>query len=407
MILMRMVRVVDWSQQTLETGINALSIWIDLLSTRVQLGQTTTEIASELVAHSFANVCGYFPGSRAILLGYSPDPVCARLAMCMMDDTFKVHFQSQGKTKTIKGEDHKVWAAKLKTIFSSGLINPDKGNFGEVVVALYMLFCGDLLRKKVNKEHRGTLTQDYSQFSVSLEDWLQLMMSGGKFPSEIKKKVADCKISVGFIQVCRNSLKSYSYSWEHLTDQCFLKHIYESGIAFSTCHRCPLIDMVVPLRIQTQIKTKKRHGGGTSTEVTFVPMLVSINCHESFSEGDADKECQKLKARATKDGLSRALCLLIVFGSSQNTPLKSVTPRKKGELFEDVYDVLTKGNKVIAKTIRVPLDDEFGLSALFNDMTPPGQMDAELLSAHPFLKGHGRSPDPIPNETKDDVLNAS
>jgi hypothetical protein len=50
------------------------------------------------------------------------------------------------------------------------------------------------------------------------------------------------------------------------------------------------------------------------------------------------------------------------------------------------------------------LDDEFGLSALFNDMTPPGrQIDAELLlSAHPFLKGHGRAD----NEKKEHVLNA-
>ena len=59
--------------------------WISLLSIRVQMGQTTAELASDLVAYSCAVFCGYSPESRAVRLGHFPDPVCARLAMCMYD----------------------------------------------------------------------------------------------------------------------------------------------------------------------------------------------------------------------------------------------------------------------------------------------------------------------------------
>ena len=157
-ILLRMVRDVRWHTQTPETWIQVLSIWINILSTRVQLGQTTTEIASELVARSYANIFGYFPGSRAILMGYSPDPVCAHLAMCMMDDTFKLHFPSQGTTETIKGENHKSWTAKLKTIFSSGLISPDKGNFGEVVTMEDGLNAGKALYSHASASWKAAYT---------------------------------------------------------------------------------------------------------------------------------------------------------------------------------------------------------------------------------------------------------
>ena len=147
--------------------------------------------------------------------------------------------------------------------------------------------------------------------------------------------------------------------------------------------------MVVPMRIQRQVNIDEYHDGATFTEVTFVPMLISIKCHSSFPDGEVTKECQKLTARAEKDGLcelSGALCLLIVFGSSQSNLPYLDNSLKSDTLYKD----LAKG-KVVVGTIRVPLDDEFGLSALFNDLTPQGQMDSELLAAHPFLKGHGRT----------------
>ena len=89
------------------------------------------------------------------------------------------------------------------------------------------------------------------------------MLSGGKLP---EGPVAPCEVSVGFIQVCRNSLRSYEKSWKSLGKESYLKSIFNSGIAFYVFPGCPTIDMVVPLRI-----TK-----GTTTE--HIPMFVSIKC---------------------------------------------------------------------------------------------------------------------------------
>ena len=36
----------------------------------------------------------------------------------------------------------------------------------------------------------------------------------------------------------------------------------------------------------------------------------------------------------------------------------------------------------MARAIRVPLDDEFGLTDAFKQMTPAAEVDSELFSAH-------------------------
>ena len=63
--------------------------------------------------------------------------------MCMMDETFEVNVTSRTESATINGKSKKDWAEILTNIFATGLVSPDKGDFGVVVVALYMLFCGD------------------------------------------------------------------------------------------------------------------------------------------------------------------------------------------------------------------------------------------------------------------------
>jgi hypothetical protein len=304
-------------------------IWafISLLSTRVQMGQTTAEVASELVANGYANFCGYIPGSKTILLGYLPDPVCARLAMCMMDETFEQAVTIRSKTSSIIGQRKGWWASRLQEIFSSGIVTPDKGNFGEVVVALYMLFCGDLYREK-SIDYMDKHIQRYSQFSVSLDDWFQMMLSGGDYPAKPGTQEMEDRVTVGFIQVCRNSLRSYTYSWMILKDQHFLKHVYESGIAFYTCNKCPIIDMVVPLRIRREGGNEKGDDG-CSNEFEYAPMLVSIKCHATFSQSEAETECQKMKERALKDNLDKALCLLVVFGSKETAPFNDMETTEK------------------------------------------------------------------------------
>jgi hypothetical protein len=148
-ILHRMIRVVNWE--------NNRNAWINSLWTRLPMGTTTAEVVvSDLVAHSFANACGYddddeSEGTRQLV--YCTDPVCARLAMCMMDEDYH---QWIPKIATIKGMAKKWWATKLKEIYSSGIVNPDEeGDIVKVVVALYMLFCGDVLQLKHGARERN------------------------------------------------------------------------------------------------------------------------------------------------------------------------------------------------------------------------------------------------------------
>ena len=201
----------------------------------------------------------------------------------MMDEDYRKEVTILSNPEIVCGKSKKWWTSSLIQLFSSGIISPDKGDFEEVLVALYMLFCGDLLRKRINKqnEEQCSRIQAYSKFSVSLDDWLQLMISGGRLANASD---VNCAVSVGFIQICRNHLQSYSDSWTHLHDQSFLRHIYESGVAFYTCNNCPVIDMVVPLRIKNQTR-------GNINGFVYAPMLVSIKCHTHFSESDAVAAC--------------------------------------------------------------------------------------------------------------------
>ena len=372
-ILLRMLNGGNWTE-------NNRNGWINLLSTRVQLGQPPTEVASYLVANNYANLFSYNDESRAGLLGYFADPVTARLAMMMMDDS-PVLENAVGST-AFKGESKGWWTEKLMEIVSTGMASSDKDDFGEVVVALYMLFCGDVLRKLINDKHinkRGKRKQPYNQFSVSLDTWLQLLLSGGTLPDA---PILDDKVEVGFIQVCRNHLRSYGVSWKCLQDPSFLKYIYESGIAFYTFDNCPLIDMVVPLRIKSK-------AGGNINGYCYVPMLVSIKCHRDFSQRQAETECWEMKQKAAKSDLKRALCLLVVFGSEEDAkPFDSDIAIVENTTTK-VSDLLM--TSVVAKAIRVPTKDEFGLAAAFDSMVSSTQVKAEIFAAHNFLKAHGPS----------------
>jgi hypothetical protein len=255
----------DWTND-----LNAWKAVANFLGTRVQLGDTSFDMISNLVAKAYANLTECSEDCKSLKLAYLPDPVCARLAMCMMDEDFE-HDPAPEWTKTIKGMKKTWWAGKIREIFSTGMVRPAKGDFGEVAVALYMLFCGDLLRKTISdtakSENKDSL--DYSDFSVSLDAWLDLLCSGGKPLEETKLPANESTdsplVSVGFIHY----LRSYDTSWASLKNQTFLSHIYESGVAFYVFEGCDYIDMVVPLRIMVDGET-------TSPKYEFVPMLVFI-----------------------------------------------------------------------------------------------------------------------------------
>ena len=378
-VLCRMLIVTqgcDWKDELIAV--------MNCLATRVQLGETSFDVVSKLVAMAYANLSGCTEDSRTLQLAYLPDPVCARLAMCMMDEDFR-QVAPEWKT-TIKGKEKVWWSQKMKEIFSTGLVRPSKGDFGEVVVALYMLFCGDLLRKEISDtlKKKDKDKMDYSQFSVSLDAWLDLLASGGRPCQE--KIVAECDLSVGFIQVCRNSMRSYRTSWESLKDDSFLKHIFESGVAFYVFEGCPLIDMVVPMRVNRQDGDPDAR-----PKISYVPLLVSIKSLLELDQSEAEKACAAMKQKASNSGLTVALCLLIAFGSespSSNYTGEIAIQSGTAKVSRQLLDCHGKGH-VIAKAVQVPTDDVFKLTEMFLQMTPDSQVNTELFSSHSFIMAHG------------------
>jgi hypothetical protein len=485
---------------------SALQAVANFLGTRVQLGETSFDMISNLVAKAYANLSGCSEDCKTLNLAYLPDPVCARLAMCMMDEDFE-HEPVEGWTKEIQGKAKTWWAGKIREIFSTGMVRPAKGDFGEVVVALYMLFCGDLLRKTISdaakSENKDSL--EYNHFSVSLDAWLDLLCSGGRTPVDTKVPDSESRdgssMSVGFIQVCRNSIRSYKNSWASLEDQCFLRHIYESGVGFYVFEGCDLIDMVVPLRINRK-----------EAKDEFIPMVVSIKSEWTFQQAHATAACKAMTKRATDSRLTKALCLLIVFGSkpgshrfkrdiwiaspatgkgrrvsqqdgrtsavagkrrrvSQQDGSPSPAPRKSPRVSQQDGSTSSATRKsprvsqkhastspdtdqkpvsqqdastssatrmsprvsqqhastspdtdqkpasqqdashlpaadeilpmskllekygIVAKAIRVPHNDVFGLTDAFRDMTPDSQVNSELFSSHSFLMAHREGTD--------------
>jgi len=369
---------------------NDIDTCINLLCTRVQLGQPSMQVISNLVSKGYANLCGINTKTLVAKLACLPDPVCARIATCLMDGDFKTVLDGVNDSgpKTINGKPNTWWTAKLKEIFSNGIVSPDKGDFGEVVVALYMLFCGDILRKDMNavtkRNDKNVNCRDYRTFSVPLGSWLDLLVSGGKRPENDSSSIEASlgtggSLSVNFIQVCRNSLRSYGKSWESLINSTFLEHVYSSGTAFFVYDGCPSIDMVIPMRLDDE-PTKKP---------MFIPMLVQIKSCMSFAKSKETKALNKMKSEmeALKERPQRekipVLCLLIVLGETNTEGSKKNIIDSK-----QVCDKLIKGDDEYI-IIHIPGDDEFSLSQALNDMIPIAQLKTELYTSHPFLIGHG------------------
>ncbi|KAG7373907.1 hypothetical protein IV203_013002 [Nitzschia inconspicua] len=337
-----------------------LNAWFSILATRVQMGITSTSVASNLVAKGYANLTHVSPDFAHFT--YLPDPVCARLAMGMMSDGWKLG--------DIKGRSPSEWVGHLGHIYSSGLCQPEKGDFGEVLAALYFLLCGDILR------HR--LAGDLNTFSVDLDLCFDLLMNGGntnvtKAPDAKRKRMdkegkQSSKTLVKFscIQFCRNYLRSYETDWSSLGDQQFLRQLYASGTGFFTFDGCPTIDAVLPLCIKKDTSEK------------YIPCILSTKAHKYFAPQDAQDLCNDMKMKAEKSNL-QALCIVVVFGSSSQSNDESV-------FNSDTYELLEDG-ETVAVVLRIPADDFFGISSMFLHLT--GKTDLmEVYASHSFIRSH-------------------
>ncbi len=211
------------------------TVFCSILGSRVQMGITTSfVVSSELVSQAYAHLVHFHPDNsggtkKAVArIAFMPDPVCAALAMGMMNEHW-VLTNTQG-VDPIAGKEKNFWSEKAMELLSSGLCLPEKDSPGEIMVALYMLFCGDLLRYSQDKTLR--------HFSIPLQEWFgrlknpkentQPMSSSAQMTvtredqipqtstkeesSQKRKRVPSQRIEVNFIQVCRNYFRANSWT---------------------------------------------------------------------------------------------------------------------------------------------------------------------------------------------------
>jgi hypothetical protein len=146
-----------------------------ILGCRVQMGITTSfAMSSDLVSEGYAHLVDFYQPDDGNIqktvarISFMPDPVCAALGMGLMNKRWSLA-TNYGNDK-FTGMDRKSWSQKAADLLKSRLCLPEKGNAGEVMVALYMLFCGDVLRFELDMSLRT--------FSVPLLDWYLTMRKG-------------------------------------------------------------------------------------------------------------------------------------------------------------------------------------------------------------------------------------
>ena len=166
---------------------------LSVLATRVQMGVTSTDVVSDLVAKGYAHLT-YFQNKSKVDTGipsrasfsFLPDPVCARIAMILTDDACRIKMEADTSgspryTPSIRGIKKSEIVNMMGRIFSTGLCLPAIGDVGEIAISLYLLFCGDVLRQKqthlrLRSFHVHKFTTSFLLMSVA--GWILFGMEG-------------------------------------------------------------------------------------------------------------------------------------------------------------------------------------------------------------------------------------
>ncbi len=408
---------------------SSLSACLSILGTRLQMGQTTVDVASDLVAKGYA-VLSHYDRSKDAKGGvdriYFPtDPVCARLAMCLMDGDWTL--PSPGGD--IWGKNKLFWTRKMSEIFSTGLCLPFKGDLGELAAAFYLLSCGDVIRKRIDR--------DYRTFSVPLSKFVQLLLNPNTDAVDEEADTSSFHYTdahVSFIQVVRNYIR---FPQKDLGDQGFLEQLYMSGTAFYCYPNCVGYDLVASIRLSN------------ANEVIYVPLFVSMSTKPDISKDKMSKLRDAMK-NTTDTTTTFGMGIRLVFGENkkpaiyQNVSETSQIPseeiqtaagenllpprdmpitaegkqalaagaqmhaeenkakstgkeapvEKKTIITENI--LLTKDDvksllqrKSVVKVVFVPPNDPFGVTDLL-ETTSCGPVKSEVTSSHSFLFCHSK-----------------
>jgi hypothetical protein len=355
------------------------SAYLSILGTRLQMGQTTVGVASDLVTKGYAVLSHYHrdkndQGGLITRIYFPTDPVCARLAMCLMDEDWKLPSPGGGD---ICGKNKLFWTKKMSELFSTGLCLPLKGGLEELAAAFYLLSCGDVIRKSIDR--------DYRTFSVPLSKFVQRIVNPNGHAADEEADTSSFHYTnahVSFIQVVRNYIR---FSFSDLGNQDFLEQLYKSGTAFYGYPGCDGYDLVACIRLSN------------AHEVMYVPLVVSIS---SAADVSFDQMSELQDALGSTD-VTFGMGILLVFGAPTNLPTETSLLSKA-----DVNVLLQKQS--VVKVVSVPTNDPFGITD-FLLTTSFGPVKSEVTSSHSFL--YRNSKEKVPSSSllrdqpnKDDLL---
>jgi hypothetical protein len=396
-----------------------LASFVSILATRIQMGPTSVSLAAELVSRGYAMLTYYAvtepkaQSDRNIArIGFATDPVCSRLAMAMMDEDWSILSEGDG----FKGMSKKLWIRKMGEIFSTGLCLPNRGDLGELAAAIYLLFCGDLLRKRIDAS--------YKTFSVPLTDFIDLLSPPQQADNHENRKLQsthepplpnidpqddnnyeegtllstqatppsfiDAHIRhappqeadkheestvrsteepplryidahVSFIQLVRNYMR---FTLEGLEFADILKNMYASGCAFYSHPLCKTYDMVASIRLTSPDKSFR-----------YVPLLVSVTTERTSKSQIKDLQ---LMENLLKDANTTGLCIRLLFGWSKvyGKPDELLSSR-------DVNALLN--GSIVSKVVIVPEKDPFDIVNQLLEITSAGPVKNEVHTSQYFL----------------------
>jgi hypothetical protein len=342
---------------------------LSVLGTRVQMGQTSFSIASHLVKNGYANLTYFYGPAQIAQIAYMPDPVCARLAMCVMDPKWKMpHGELQGREK-------KKWSEKMGSIVSTGLCRPHKGDLGEIASALYLLFCGDMLRATSNTSDAG---DGYRTFQVPLLKFLQVAFDPEKCSSSADASTANvANASVSFIQVCRSHARP---SFSEMFSLSSLEWLYHAACACYCYEGCPAIDWYAPIRCCFE-----------DGKPLFIPLVVSVKARRTMSTPEMVAALTAMRVVVEEGPQNVGVCVLFLIGLNKPESIESGFYDDKGNKINtpNNLDMRWTWNVLVS----VPSDDTFGLSDVVTQTTLDGDAKAEVYTSHGFLHAYLREND--------------
>jgi hypothetical protein len=336
---------------------------LSMLGTRVQMGQTSLSIASELVKKGYANLTYFCDPAQIAQIAYMPDPVCARLAMCVMDPTW-----NKGET-FLKGRVKKKWSEKMSQIISTGLCRPHKGDLGELASALYLLFCGDMIRATYNRPDTGNA---YHTFQVPVLKFLQLAFNPAPCSADESTTIANATVS--FFQVCCSHAR---LSFSLMFSSSSLEWLHNAACACYCYEGCPAMNWYAPVRYISKDGTP-----------SFVPLVVSVKARGTISTKQRIEALNAMRTAVEEGPQKMGICVLFLIGLDNPESIKSGFLNNEGQNIDppDKFDATTIWNV----QVMVPSDDAFGLLDVVTQTTLDGDAKAEVYTSHGFLHAYSR-----------------